>query len=160
MRADNLPAKISRGWYVTGTWAITGESKENGINPRRKFISEGMGAIELALRYEQIAFRSAGASGLEFRSPRAPNIWPNSNRVWTLGVNWYLNKYSRIQVNGIRETLLGSERQTRFPAKEGCTRAWSGFSFRCNKYAPLFRYPLCPPSDDARGCSDSQRPVQ
>ena len=104
VRADDLPAKISRGWYLTGTWAITGESKENGIEPRRAFLTEGIGAVELAARYEQIRFGSGG-SGIGFSSPRAPKLLGNSDRVWTIGVNWYLNRFAKIQINGIQETI-------------------------------------------------------
>ena len=109
VRADNLPEKISRGWYLTGTWAVTGESKENGVEPRRNFLTEGFGAIELAARYEQMRFGSS-APGLGFSSPRAPKLMGNSDRVWTVGVNWYLNRFSKIQFNGIQETIEDARR--------------------------------------------------
>ena len=105
VRAGNLPKKISQGWYVAGTWAITGESKKSGIEPRRPFLTRGIGAIELAVRYENISFGSTDRSGTPFRSPRASNLWRNSDAVWTAGINWYLNRWSRIQINGVRETI-------------------------------------------------------
>ena len=109
VRADNLPAKISNGWYITGTWAVTGESKENGIEPRRPFLTKGIGGVELAARYEEIRFGSDG-TGEQFSSVRAPNLLVNSDHAWTLGVNWYLNKFARIQINGIQETIGDAER--------------------------------------------------
>jgi len=101
----DLPAKISRGWYLTGTWVVTGEKKQGGIKPRRPFLDGGFGAVEVAGRYEQLRFGSAEHIGRPFNNPRSSNILPNSDRVWTLGVNWYLNHYAKIQVNGIQETI-------------------------------------------------------
>jgi phosphate-selective porin OprO/OprP len=122
VRADDLPEKISRGWYLSGTWAITGESKENGIEPRRSFPSQGFGALELAGRYEKVSFGSRDGSGLAYRSPRAENLLGNSDRVITLGVNWYLNRYTKVQINGIRETIEGIERTP----IQGRERFWMG----------------------------------
>ena len=103
---EDLPHLISRGWYLSGTWALTGEKKDNGIQPRKDFILErGIGAVELAARYEQIRFGSSEHPGRPFRHERAANILGNSNRVWTFGVNWYLNRYVKIQGNAIREKL-------------------------------------------------------
>ncbi len=110
IREADLPEKISRGWYVTGTWVITGEMKEGGVEPRRPFLSGGLGAIELAGRYEQLRFGSSEHIVLPSASPRAPNIMGNSDRAWTIGTNWYLNRYARIQANGIRETIEDLQR--------------------------------------------------
>jgi len=110
VRATDLPDKISQGWYITTTWAVTGESKEDGIRPRHSFPSKGKGAFEVALRFEQIDFKSAVSDGEAFRSPRAPNLLTNGDRVWTAGLNWYLNRYVRIQINGVRESLQDVER--------------------------------------------------
>ena len=38
-----------------------------------------------------------------FRNSRAETIFGTGERVLTLGVNWTLNRFARIQVNGIRE---------------------------------------------------------
>jgi len=110
IRLEDLPAKISRGWYLTGTWAVTGEKKDGGIEPRRPFFSQGLGAIELAARYEQLRFGSSKHVGAPFSNRRASNILGNSDRAWTIGVNWYLNHYAKIQVNGIQETIEDARR--------------------------------------------------
>ncbi len=111
IRGTDLPFLISRGWYVTGTWVITGEKKANGIEPRRPlFVAGGMGAIELAARYEQLRFGSSEHIGAPSRTPRASNILANSDRVWTAGVNWYLNNFVKIQVNGIHDRLEDLQR--------------------------------------------------
>ncbi|PYS55060.1 MAG: hypothetical protein DMG13_05700 [Acidobacteria bacterium] len=111
IRATDLPLLIARGWYVTGTWAITGEKKADGIEPRHSlFVDGGAGAIELAARYEQLRFGSSQHIGLPSRSPRASNILGNSDRVWTLGVNWYANRFVKIQVNGVHDKIEDIQR--------------------------------------------------
>jgi hypothetical protein len=39
------------------------------------------------------------------RSPRAANVAPNADKVWTLGVNWYVNRWVKVRFNAISETL-------------------------------------------------------
>jgi phosphate-selective porin OprO and OprP len=102
---QDLPDLISRGWYLTGTWLLTGEKKSDTVKPRKDFLRGGIGALELAARYDTIQFGSAGHSGVSSRSARAPNILENSDRVITLGMNWYLNRFWKIQINGVRENL-------------------------------------------------------
>ena len=110
IRGNDLPAKISRGWYVTAAWTITGESTDGGVEPRRPFPSKGPGAIQIATRYEQLRFGSAEHFGTPFSSPRASNIRANSDRAWTTGINWYLNHFTKVQVNGIHETIEDLDR--------------------------------------------------
>ncbi|MCX6590985.1 MAG: porin [Acidobacteria bacterium] len=106
LRGQDLPDLIARGWYGAGTWIITGEQKQNVVKPRRDFgTGKGLGALEIASRYEQIRFGSAEHPGLPSRSSRAANIYSESERVATFGVNWYLNRHMRIQYNWIREVI-------------------------------------------------------
>ena len=106
LRGTDLPDLISRGWYLSGTWAVTGERKASGIEPRRDFLrGGGIGAVELAVRYEQIRFGSSEHPGSPLRNQRAANILPASDRVWTFGVNWYLNRWLKVQFNGVREKI-------------------------------------------------------
>jgi phosphate-selective porin OprO/OprP len=120
----NLPDAIYRGWYLSGSWLLTGENKED-LKPRRPFraylVSKGIGAVEIAARYEQIRFGSSEHPGNPSRSLRAANVLANSNRVWTLGVTWYLNTWVKIQGNFIREKL---EDPQRFPIP-GVSTYWS-----------------------------------
>jgi phosphate-selective porin OprO and OprP len=95
----------STGWYVSGTWAITGEKKESGIEPRRPFLQGGYGAIEVAARYEKIAFGLGKGSELPSDSPRAEYTVQNGEKILTLGVNWYVNRFVKLQLNGIKETV-------------------------------------------------------
>jgi phosphate-selective porin len=106
LRGQDLPDLISRGWYLSSTWLVTGEKKEKHVLPRRNFITgRGIGAVELAGRYEQIRFGSSEHPGLPSRSSRAANIYSTSERVATFGVNWYVNRFVRIQFNALREVI-------------------------------------------------------
>lgn len=108
---DDLPSLLSRGWYISGAWAITGEPNVGAIEPSRPLFHGGIGAVELAARYEGISFRSARPRGdasvqaddPPSASPRAPNLLGSTDRVWTFGVNWDLNRWAKVQVNAIRE---------------------------------------------------------
>ena len=106
-QADNdLPEIEGRGWYIAGTWVVTGENREGGVNPKRPLLQGGFGAIEVAARYEQLRFASAGSPAEPpSRSPRAANVAPNGDRAWTLGVNWYVNRWAKVRFNVINETL-------------------------------------------------------
>jgi phosphate-selective porin OprO/OprP len=118
----DLPDAIAQGWYLTGAWVLTGENKSGGsVNPSRPFPTEGMGAVELAARIEELEFSSDGTGGEPpFANPRAANILPNRDRILTVGVNWYLNPFVRITANGTREDLLDPARTP----IAGRTRFW------------------------------------
>ena len=80
---------VTTGWYASATWLLTGEDKEDFNNPRRSLFAGGIGAVEVGARYEKLGFESAEKIGPAFRNPRAAHILPNSDKVWTLGVNWF-----------------------------------------------------------------------
>ena len=103
MEDENLPDAIAGGWYVSGTWLATGERKKDSIEPARRFLSHGIGAVELAGRVEQLRSSSAGGAPTPFVSPRSEWIVPRTDTVWTTGVNWYLNHFIKLQANVIRE---------------------------------------------------------
>ncbi|PYS56198.1 MAG: hypothetical protein DMG13_00610 [Acidobacteria bacterium] len=112
IRGEDLPDKISRGWYVTGAWDVLGKMKASGKAPRNPLLSgHGFGAVELSARYDVLTFYSAPGPGLPSRSPRAPAILPNSERTWTVGPTWYLNRFIKIQINGQRQRLTDIERK-------------------------------------------------
>jgi phosphate-selective porin OprO/OprP len=110
-RSEDLPDLLARGWYLAGSWVVTGEPKAGGIVPRRKFPLKGIGAIELATRIERLRFSSVDKSDEPLRNPRAYTVYPNSDLVWTTGVNWYPWRLFKVQVNGIREKLEDIERR-------------------------------------------------
>lgn len=102
----DLSPLIAQGWYVSGTWALTGEKKRKGLDePDRPLLQGGFGAIELAFRLEKLSFGSNGTVGLPSLSPRADNIARNADIATTIGVNWYFNRWAKIQGNLIREQI-------------------------------------------------------
>jgi phosphate-selective porin len=121
-RNEDLSDFIGTAWYVAGTWFVTGEDKDNNINPRRPFLSGGVGAIELAVRYEELTFESKGKAGPAFTNPRSEHLVPNTDRVFTAGVNWTTSKWTRVIVNAIHEEF---EDEARTPLS-GTTKFWSG----------------------------------
>jgi phosphate-selective porin OprO/OprP len=113
---------ITTGWYAAATWLVTGEDKEDFDNPRDPLFDGGFGAVEAAVRYDFLGFESAEKVGEPYTNPRAEHILPNSDRIWTIGVNWYVNRWVRATVNGIREAFEDPKR-TPIP---GTTHFWSG----------------------------------
>ncbi|MGE5199628.1 MAG: OprO/OprP family phosphate-selective porin [Rhodospirillaceae bacterium] len=103
---NDLPEIEGRGWYIAGTWVVTGENRDGGVNPKRPLLQGGFGAVEVAARYEQLRFASAGAPAEPpSRSPRAANIAGNGDRAWTVGVTWYMNRFAKLRFNVVGERL-------------------------------------------------------
>lgn len=118
---DDISDFLTSAWYVTGTWALTGERKDNGIEPKNPIFQKGGGAVEVGVRFEQIGFSSVLKQGTAFANPRADPFLENVESIWTVGVNWYLNKWGKIVVNGIREAFQDPDR-TAIP---GRTSGWA-----------------------------------
>ncbi|HWR21717.1 MAG TPA: porin [Verrucomicrobiae bacterium] len=83
-----------RGWYVAGTWLVTGEEKIHGKAPKVKKNFDprtgGLGALELVARFAQLDFDSDDSLSS-----------PGENGVDTLtvGFNWYLSPNARLMFN-------------------------------------------------------------
>ena len=110
---QDLPDSRAQSWYVSGTWILTGEKKTRPVKAAGEFLSGGgWGAVEAGARYERLWFDSVSAIGtsLALRNPRAENILPSGVRALTIGVNWTLNRWFKVQVNGIRERIEDPER--------------------------------------------------
>ena len=106
VRAQDLPDLISDGGYVTAAWTALGKMKDKGGPPRNPFLTgNGFGAVELAVRFDVLRYRSDTHTGSASRSPRAPNVLPNICRAWTFGPTWYLNKFVKIQANAERQRI-------------------------------------------------------
>lgn len=119
---DDLSDLITTGWYAAATWLLTGEDKEDFEDPRRPLFDGGVGAIEAAVRYERLGFESAEKIGPAFTNPRAEHILPNSDRIWTVGVNWFANRWVRLTLNAVHEEF---EDAARAPIL-GTSDYWSG----------------------------------
>jgi phosphate-selective porin OprO/OprP len=118
---QDLANARGRGWYVSGTWVLTGEEKERPVRPARRF-----GAVEAAARYERLWFDSAGGEGPPLRNPRADNMLTTGEHVLSLGVNWYITRWVKLQFQTIREEPQDPERTPVAP----------GESF----WSPVFRF--------------------
>jgi phosphate-selective porin OprO/OprP len=107
---QDLPDAIASSWYVSGTWVVTGEDKRRPVRTREALFDGGIGAVELAARVERITFGGAVGEDAPFRNPRAETILSESEHALTLGVNWTLNRFAKIQFNAIREQVDDPER--------------------------------------------------
>jgi phosphate-selective porin len=65
--------------------------------------------VELAARVEGINFGSIKKDGIPSLSPRSDVLLSNSSRVYTIGVNWYANRWVKMQANVVRETFTDPE---------------------------------------------------
>ena len=117
---DDLPDALAQSWYVSGTWIVTGEEKMRPVKAAADLLRGGIGAVEVAARYERLWFGSAG-EGVGQRTPRAEHVLQSGDRVLTLGVNWTLNRFIKLQVNAIRERV---EDRQRSPVPNGAA-FWS-----------------------------------
>ena len=107
---EDLPPLEARGWYVSGTWLVTGEPKFGGVVPRNPLFRGGAGAVEVAARYERLGFGSSAGGEVESTSPRGANLLETSDTAWTMGANWYVNRWIKLQFNLIREWIEDAER--------------------------------------------------
>ncbi len=97
VRYNGRPDYNARGFYVFGTWTVTGEARQyndGNVGDRRynsrnqqDINSEGQwGALELALRYSQLDLNDGAVTG-------------GKEHDWTLGANWYLGRRLKLQAN-------------------------------------------------------------
>jgi phosphate-selective porin OprO/OprP len=107
---EDLPPLEARGWYLSGTWVVTGEDKFDGIVPRAPLFRGGAGAVEVGTRYERLGFGSRFDGEADSTSPRGANLLETSDTAWTTGVNWYINRWTKLQFNMIREWIEDAER--------------------------------------------------
>jgi phosphate-selective porin OprO/OprP len=104
--AAALPDPDFAGYYVQGSWMLTGESRRyNPVtgsfqNPRPKEIFSregGAGAWELAARYSNMNLNfQEGAEGV---ATVPGGVRGGEQNVLTLGVNWYLNPNFKVMMN-------------------------------------------------------------
>lgn len=89
-RDAGLPGYSADGYYLFGSWLVTGESRlysgGNVGNPKPR---AGYGALELVARYSHIDLDNDGIAG-----GRESN--------WTLGANWYLTQNFKFQANYVK----------------------------------------------------------
>ena len=106
---EQLPGITASGWYVAGTWVLTGERKDGRVNPENSLFDAGYGALELVARLERLSFGSATTPAV----PNSPLIMipaPNADRATTVGLAWYLNRYLKINLSAVFESISDPER--------------------------------------------------
>jgi len=107
-RSDISSTPVFNGYYVEGTWFLTGESKTynqgnaafdgpgaiaHPFNPK----TGGLGALELALRWSDMNLNyHAGAYG---SAPAADAIRGGEQSILTAGLNWYPNSVVRFMLD-------------------------------------------------------------
>jgi len=107
---SNLDDVTATGWYVTGTFLLTGENSVlNGpVIPRSPFLpfagKLGPGAWELVARYQELKFRSDDPvdffdGNINNGVPGGSSSAENGAQAVTGGINWYLNARVRAMVN-------------------------------------------------------------
>ncbi len=110
IRSTDLSDVRYRSWYIEGAWLLTGETKEGGVTPKHPLFKGGIGALEVAGRHERLRVDSVVGQDTPFRNSRAETILPNADTVSTVGINWYLNRWGKIQFNAIHEKTDDAER--------------------------------------------------
>jgi len=106
------------GWYIEGSWLLTGEEKRAGmITPKRNFdpLKSGWGAWELAARYEFYKVNSRDPLFSYTDALNETHILSHQGvRTFTLGLNWYLNPTTRVMFNWVHDKFdepLGGEEE-------------------------------------------------
>jgi phosphate-selective porin len=112
---DDLPNVGAHAWYVAGTWALTGERKHGRLEPRHDLLRGGFGAVELSARVEQLRFEAATYPTAVFGFPTSATLSTNADHAVTVGINWYVNHYVKVQGNMVMEWI---EDPARSPAPE------------------------------------------
>ena len=108
---QNLPDARARSWYVTGTWILTGEPKTRPVKAANELLRGGFGALEAVARVERLWFDSVNGAdtSASFRNPRSETISPRGEKALTLGMNWTLNRWVKVQFSTIREHVEDPE---------------------------------------------------
>lgn len=108
---QDLSTVRAKAWNVLGSWVVTGETRNRPVAPRKGGLGRGgVGAVELAARYDEIRFDSKAGQDAPSSNPRAETILPNSDKVFTGGVTYTANRWVKIQANVIHETILDLHR--------------------------------------------------
>lgn len=99
------------GFYVYGSWFVTGESRpyeaDEGrfgrVKPNNNFSIKkgGLGAFELAVRYSQLDLNDASAGFTGGANDGSAGVWGGQEDNVTVGLNWYFNPQVKLMANYI-----------------------------------------------------------
>ncbi len=120
-RASTLPDPNFSGWYLQGSWILTGESKPydatraafrnpRPANPLNFGDAPGIGAWELAARYS--------VTDLNYREALAPalgGVRGGEQKIFTAGLHWYANNaikllfdYSHVDISRLSPSAIAA----------------------------------------------------
>lgn len=99
---EDLSPLLATAWYLSAAWRATGEPAATRSEPNSPAFQGGPGALELAARIEQITFAS---NAVPSAGPRADAVPRVTEGVLTLGFTWYLNRWSKVVGNLIRDSV-------------------------------------------------------
>jgi phosphate-selective porin len=114
---EDLPELRGDGWSVNATWLVTGERKTRTVTPGRPLF-HGPGAVEIAVRYEELWFDDVTNEGFESAGSRAANVRPAGIRAFTGGLSWWPSSFLRLLGNVVVERFDDALRSPE-PGKEG-----------------------------------------
>ncbi|MHB1059278.1 MAG: OprO/OprP family phosphate-selective porin [Rhodanobacter sp.] len=81
------PRYAASGYYAFASWVVTGESRPYSDGNVGNIKPKGAhGALELAIRYSELDLDDSPVPG-------------GRQHDWTLGANWYINRYLKLQAN-------------------------------------------------------------
>ncbi len=132
----NLADIRATGWYMSGSWVLTGEDKPlfGPVIPKRSFNPGagqfGLGAWELAIRYAELGFSSHDP--VDFFDGNIGNgitgggtTAENGVEALTAGLNWYWNSRVRYMINWTNN-WYDSSRGTPFSCPGGFATCGAG----------------------------------
>ena len=91
---EDLSSLITRGAYLTGIWRAYGKHGHKKAS------------VDIAARFDRLSFGSGNQTDEPFTNPRADHVAPLSQRTWTFGATWNINRWVRVQGNAIRDQLV------------------------------------------------------
>jgi phosphate-selective porin OprO/OprP len=112
-RLFGLPSVQFNGWYAEGSWTITGEGRKYnpaagayfGVVPNNPFsLTMGTwGAWEIAARYSHVDLNDLFTPGIP--TTVTNGVAGGAQNIYTIGLNWYVNKNVRFMVNYLHGTV-------------------------------------------------------
>jgi len=114
---EDLPDVRGDGWSLTATWLVTGEKKTRTIRPDHSLFA-GPGALEIAVRYEELRFDDVSNKGFESAGSRAANVRPAGLRAFTGGLTWWPSPFLRLMGDVVVERYDDALRAPE-PGKDG-----------------------------------------
>jgi phosphate-selective porin OprO/OprP len=94
----DLSDLVSTGGYIAGVWHVTARDG-------RRWRSAPLRGLDLTARFDRLTFGSTSSDPEAFLNPRADRLAPLGKDAWTAGVNWYVNRWVKVQANTVREQL-------------------------------------------------------